>query len=148
MDTQKKDNQKRKITQIIVAVIAFALAFFGTQYFLKDNKNLTDEMQIFADGINEECPVKVDKYSRLDSVTVIDEKTFQYNYTLLDVAKAEVNLDTANKYIKPGLIEQAKSKPYLKPFRDNKVTFIHHYLDKNGEFVTDMKVTPEIYLEE
>lgn len=148
METSKSGNKKARITQIIIAIVAFTVAYFGAQKLFFKEDHLTKEMETFAAGINEKCPVKVDKYAVLDSVTVLDKNIFQYNYTLVDVVKAEVNLDTANKYIKPGLIDQAKTKPYLKPFRDQKVIFNHHYFDKNGEFITDIRITPEIYLSE
>lgn len=143
----KKENQQRKIKQILLAVIVFTIGYFTAQEFIFKGNKILNDMKGHAAVINENCPVKVDKYARLDSAVVIDKNTFQYNYTLIDLNKAEINLDTANKYIKPGLIDQAKTNPALKVFRENKVTFNHHYIDRNGDFVTDITVTPEIYLE-
>jgi hypothetical protein len=52
---------------------------------------------------------------------------------------------TVNKYIRPGIIENVKNGPELREFRKNKITLDYNYFDKNGEFVTQISVTPEMY---
>jgi hypothetical protein len=69
----------------------------------------------------------------------------QYNYTLVNLDKYEVNIDTVIKYIKPGLINNVKTNPDLKAYRDNKVTMAYNYKDKNGVFVLKINVTPDLY---
>jgi hypothetical protein len=36
----------------------------------------------------------VDEYSRFDSAVALPEKSFQYCYTLINLSKSEVNIDT------------------------------------------------------
>ena len=59
--------------------------------------------------------------------------------------KAEINLDTVKKYFEPGLINNVKTNPDLKTYRDNKTTMIYSYRDKKGEFVVKFSVTPDMY---
>ena len=75
------------------------------------------------------------------------KKTIQYNYILIGITKAEVNLDTVKKYVFPGVLQNAKTNPGMKLFRDNNVTLNYYYSDKNGAFVTEYIVKPEMYEE-
>lgn len=87
----------------------------------------------------------VDEFVTLDSITQIDAKTVQYNHTLVQFTKAEVNLDTVNKYIFSAVLENIKTNPDLKQFRENNVSFNYLYNDKEGIFIYTYKVNPEMY---
>ena len=89
--------------------------------------------------------MNVDEYSRLDSATALGKTNFNYYYTLFDTERSEVNLDTVNKYIRTGIIENVKTNPELRAFRKNRITMDYSYFDKNGEFVTKISVTPDLY---
>jgi hypothetical protein len=95
--------------------------------------------------MNKQTPMQIDEYTRLDSVSAIGKTNFIYYYSLIGVDKTEVNLDTLNKYLKPSLIENIKNSPDLKVYRDNKISLDYHYYDKNGEFMSKILVTPELY---
>ena len=87
----------------------------------------------------------IDQYTRLDNTVAFPNKSFQYNYTLINMDKSEVNLDTVKKYIEPGIINNVKTNPDLKIYRENNTTMIYNYRDKNGVFVLKIAVTPEMY---
>jgi hypothetical protein len=87
----------------------------------------------------------VDEYTTLKNVVVLPNKTIQYNYTLVGITKAEVKIDTVKKYFFPGVLQNVKTNPVMKLFRDNKVTINYSYSDKNGEFVIDYVIKPEMY---
>lgn len=87
----------------------------------------------------------VDQNTRLDNVAAFPNNIFQYNYTLVNLEKSEVNIDTVKKYLEPNIINNVKTNPDLKPYRDNKVTMAYNYRDKNGVFVLKIEVTPEMY---
>jgi len=44
-------------------------------------------------------------------------------------------------------INNVKTNPDLKIYRDNKVTMAYNYKDKNGIFVLKISVTPGLYAE-
>ena len=98
-----------------------------------------------ASELNATCPMMVDEFTRLDNANALPENAFQYNYTLVDLIKSEVDLEAVKNYIRPGLITIVRSDPKLKIYRDNKTTMIYSYRDKNGEFVAKFAVTPELY---
>ena len=87
----------------------------------------------------------VDQYTRLDNALALPENIFQYNYTLVNITQSEINLDTVKKYIEPSIINNVKTSPDLKIYRDNKTTMIYNYRDKNGVFVFKLSVTPDMY---
>lgn len=87
----------------------------------------------------------VDQFTRLDNVTAMPGDCFQYNYTLIGKTVDEVNLDTAAKYVKPNIINNVKTNPDLKYFRDKNVTLIYNYRDKAGVFVVKYDITPNLY---
>jgi hypothetical protein len=148
MEKPKQEKTKANRISIIVGAVAFAITSYGVQQLFFSNEPFDKQMKDAAIEVNKKCPMVVDEYSRLDSASTIDDKNFLYYYTLVDIEKSEVNLDTVNKYIRPNIISNVKNTPELKVFRDNKVTIDYNYYDKNGVFVTKISVTPEMYTEE
>ncbi|WP_340200828.1 hypothetical protein [Ascidiimonas sp. W6] len=135
---------KNKIASIIAGVLGFVIAFFSVQYFTSSS-NISKQMQEAAADLNTKLPIQTDAASRLDSVAAFEDHTYSYYYTLIDVEKAAVNMDTVNKYVKPELLRNARTNPELKGFRDHKITLDYIYYDKNGAYVTKITVTPENY---
>lgn len=88
----------------------------------------------------------VDRDTRLDNAVALPGNILQYNYTLVNLDKSEVNVDTVNKYVVPGIINNVRTNPGLKVYRDNKVTMDYAYKDKNGVFVLKISVTPDMYM--
>ena len=140
--------EKSKKTKIIIGVIAgisFGVFYFlGQQFFAPD---IGTELKNAAIKLNKETPIQVDEYTRLDSASSKGITNFSYYYTLINLDKSEVSLKSVNENFKPGLIENVKTSPDLKIYRDNKITMEYIYFDKNGEFVINIAVTPEIYNE-
>lgn len=140
---QKDKSKKGKAIGIIVGMIAFALSYYGVQQLFK--KDLESELKNAALELNKLTPMQIDEYTRLDSASTKGKTNFIYYYTLFDLEKSEVNLDTVNKYLRPSIIENVKISPELKIYRDNKITMDYKYYDKNGIFVMKISVTPELY---
>lgn len=143
--SEKGKLNKRNLAGSVVGIIAFGLAYFLVQQVFFKPPSYDKVMMKAASELNKTCPIMVDQSTRLDNAFASLENAFQYNYTLVDLTKAEVNPDTVRKYIEPGLINNVKTNPDLKIFRDNKTTVIYNYRDKNGEFVVKFSVTPEQY---
>ena len=98
-----------------------------------------------ASDLNKSCPIMVDKYTRLDNAVALPYNVFQYNYTLVANEKVGLNIDTVRKYIEPGIINNVKTNPEMKIFRDLGTTIEYKYCDKNGVFVLIISVTPNMY---
>lgn len=142
-ETEKKST-KKKVTQAVSFIITFVIAYFGVQY-LFFNTNPEEELANAAQEINEAMPKLIDKDTRLDSASTVSDKVFNYHYTLVNIEKSEVNVDTLQKYFGNKITESVKKSPDLQGFRDRKITMGYTYYDKNGNFVTTIKVTPEMY---
>lgn len=140
---QNKPTKKGKLMGMIVGAIAFAISFYVVQQFFKSDLEL--DLKKVATEFNKKGPQQIDQFTRLDSVSSIGKTNFVYYYTLIDMEKSEVNLDTVNKYVRPSIIENIKNSPELKIYRDNNITMDYKYYDRNGAFVLDIAVTPELY---
>jgi hypothetical protein len=147
IEPKKKITAKKKydLKTILGFVFGFSVMFFVTQYFF--NPTIDKQLAGFANEFNKTCPMTVNEYTTLKNVVALPDKTIQYNYILVDMTKAEVKLDTVKKYIFPSILQTVKTDPSMKLFRDNKVTINYNYADKNGVFVTEYIVKPEMYEE-
>ncbi|RXJ45776.1 hypothetical protein [Gelidibacter gilvus] len=143
---QNKEKKKGKTVGIIVGAITFAITFYAVQQFFKSD--VASELKTVASDFNTQGPMQLDQSLRLDSMGSIGKTNFIYYYTLLEIEKSEVNLDTVNKYVRPSLIENIKTSPELKIYRDNKITMDYKYYDKNGAFAMEIAITPELYKSE
>ena len=145
MEKTAEKSKTQKIIRTLAFIITFAVTYFAVQYFFFNKGSIEEQMKDAAVEINNISPKMVDEYSRLDSATTIADKTFQYHYTILKMTKEEINIDVLTKFIRPEVIENVRNSPELKIFRDNKITMSYNYYDKNGEFITSIDVTPELY---
>tara|TARA_R110000868_G_scaffold4211_2_gene26431 strand:- start:36336 stop:36899 length:564 start_codon:yes stop_codon:yes gene_type:complete len=141
----KKLDFKKKILIAIVTIIAFCISYFGTQYLFSQKASFNEEMIDVASELNKNCPIMIDEETRLDNTVALTNTIFQYNYTLVHMVKSEVSTEELEAYIKPILINNIKSNPEMKLFRDHKVTLNYAYKDKNGVFVLQLKITPALY---
>lgn len=87
----------------------------------------------------------IDSDTRLDNTIVLSQNTLQYNYTWVNMEKRTTDIDYIEKNFAPIVIENVKTNPGLKMFRDRNVTLSYYYKDKNGKFVYLLKITPKMY---
>lgn len=144
MKEQVKTIKKSKTISIVVGVISAMFSYYFVQkiFFKKD---VASEIKIAAIELNKQTPILIDEFSRLDSASTKGNTNFMYHYSLIGIEKEEVNIDTINKYIRPGIIENVKNSPELKFYRDHNITMDYKYYDENGAFVMEISVTPELY---
>ncbi len=91
-----------------------------------------------------QCPMAIDKDTRLDSLKHPQEGTIEYFYTLVnnsDVNSANINNFALENY----LINNIKNNAELKSLRRLNATFKMTYFDKNGVFLFSFDITPEKY---
>lgn len=148
LKSAEKQKNKKKVTiaAAIAFVVAFTLSFAGMQYFFAD-KSPDDTLSKVANELNKNCPITIDRDTRLDNVITFPDRTFQYNYTLTSIEKKGVNSIELKTYLTPKIIEGVRSSPDMKEFRENDVTVNYNYRDKNGTFLFKIGVTPQDYHE-
>lgn len=143
-EPNNKEPQKQNyVKSIIIFVVFFAAAFFGTKLIMKPS--VDKELEKVVAETNKNCPMSLDQYTTLKNVVTLPNKTIQYNCQLNQITKAEIDMKIVKENVFPQLLKNAKENPQVKSFRDNDVTIKYNYVDKNGEFVTEYVITPEMY---
>ncbi|MBX2964157.1 MAG: hypothetical protein KF687_16720 [Cyclobacteriaceae bacterium] len=98
-----------------------------------------------AQQANEAAPMMVDSETRLDGAEVLPNTTIQYNYTLVNVTKTEVDTVDVKRKLEPDLTNTIRTHPGAQVFHDHKATVIYRYHDKNDTYVFNITITPEMY---
>jgi len=146
METTSKQNDKKKLNLKTIVGLAFGLivAILVQQYFFKPPSFDKQMMQV-ASELNKTCPIMVDTETQLDNAVALPEKTFQYNYTLINMYKDSIDIERLEEYLKPVILNTIKTNPDLKSFRDNNVVMSYNYKDKNSTHVLKLIFTPDQY---
>ncbi|KAF2080266.1 hypothetical protein [Flavobacterium sharifuzzamanii] len=137
----------RKSTVLLLVLIGIAVAFVVYfQFYLgeKEDEVNTEVVELIA-KYNKSCPLNIQEGIRLDSVSLHEEKTVQYNLTLLNVVKETAEVNIIQEEIKKSLLSTAKANPGLKVFRENDYTLVYSYSDKKKVFLFDVKILPDEY---
>ncbi|MDD3004213.1 hypothetical protein [Flavobacterium sp.] len=129
----QKGSNKITVTQIIVFGISFGLAYFATNYFFFNKKELPNDMLInVAKEMNASMPKMIDAETRLDS-TSVENSTLNYHYTLINIDKDNANWNFDD--IKSNMIIKAQENldhnPSMKDYRENGVALHYIFNDKN-----------------
>jgi hypothetical protein len=104
----------------------------------------TQLKQISAE-LNKYCPQMIDTDTRLDSTSSPGNKTLTYYYTLSNKIKNELNTNEFRKSLTPRIIDNIKSNPQMGFIRDNEITLVYKYSDKNNSEVLNIIATPSDY---
>jgi hypothetical protein len=99
----------------------------------------------FASEYNKNCPIFVDKDTRLDNIITFPGKKIQYNYTLVNVNADYFNYSELKANLEPVIAANVRTSPEMKWLREKKTVFIYSYKDKNGVFMFKINITPDIY---
>ena len=89
----------------------------------------------------------VDSGTRLDNAISIPGNKLAYNYTLVNLLKADIDIDQLQEQMRPLLVNSVKTHDDLKIFRNNNVTLVYNHKDKDGVFLFKITVTPADYTE-
>ncbi len=136
-----EEGKKKIVTQVILFMVVFAIAFFGTKYVVSSFNSDNSELQKAVADMNKDCPKVIDNETRLDSVNTFDN-TFQYNYSLVNFSKGDPKLDIENvkKAIRSSAQENFDVNPAMKSFRDKDVSLKYSYKDKTGKDLFDFTI--------
>ena len=139
---------KRKSTgfRIILGIIIFAfVSLVFKMAFNKPSPTLNDDLIGAANNINAHAPIVIDSMLRFDRVNALHGNTFQYNYTLLTKDKSQIDTNLLKTSGRQLLIDQIKQNPKSFIFRDNGVVIEARYVDKNGDYVALISISPNEY---
>lgn len=137
----------RKSTGLLLLLIGIAVAFVAYfQFYLGEKEDeVNTEVKELVAKYNKSCPLNIQEGIRLDSVTLPQERTVQYNLTLIKVAKETAEISVIQEEIRKSLLSTAKANPGLQVFRENDYTLVYSYSDKKKVFLFDVKILPDEY---
>ncbi len=146
METISQQNNKQKLNfkPIIGLLVGGIILILVQQYFFKP-PSFDKQMMNAASELNKTCPIMIDAETQLDNAVALPEKTFQYNYTLINRHKDSIDIVRLKEYLKPVILNTIKTNPDLKSFRDNNITMAYSYKDKNSNHILKLTFTPEQY---
>ena len=142
-------NEPKKLSRInIIGLIVAAIlvpSYWIVQKWFDKPPSFDKQLMIVASEFNKTCPIMVDAQTRLDSALALPNNTFQYHYTFVDVETANVDTNDFKDYMAPNILEQMKTSPQMKSFRENKVILNYLYRDKNRQYIALITITPDMY---
>lgn len=140
-----ENKKSRRNPKVWFGIIFGAAIAISAQFFISKNPGIESTMKAAAAEINKSCPSMLDEQTRFDNVEVKDGKVFQYNYTLVNLTAADIDLEAAKKELEVNLVNSVKNDAELKIYRDNNTSLKYNYKDKDGKFLFLISVTPDKY---
>jgi hypothetical protein len=145
-----KSIKKEKIFNNTIGFVLVPLSFLLFLQFscnnTSDNKGVDNvDMTKVANEINKKCPMTVDSITRLDNTAALFNNTFEYNFTILNADKADYDTNLLKEVVKLSALNNIKTNPQSKIFRDNSTSILYVYYDMNGSYLCNILLTPEEY---
>lgn len=133
----------KKSVLLFVFPLLICLLAVGCSSKSKD-KLLQEAMEKEAAVLNSQCPIR-DGSLILNSCEVLADKTFRYNYTLLDPSIAQDTIAAAveNKAIMLNLIN---NNPVMNEYKQSGVSFSYYFETKDGKHIYSFRIGPEDYV--
>lgn len=138
-------SNKAKIMGVLIGSIVSGFTYWGVQQLFFSPPSLDKQLMAVANEINKTCPLMVDSETQMDNSVALPDNVFQYNYTLLTIEKAMVDTVDFKNYMETNIVNQVKTNPQMKFFRDRKVTMNYLYKDRNGEYISLISVSADEY---
>jgi hypothetical protein len=137
---------KKAITSnwLIILSIVFSVSFLSSCNQLLNKDDFQKILNQTAEDMNKKCPQTIDAETQLSNVVAMPNE-LRYCYKLVHYNLEDLNVDTFRHLMEPSLLNNAKTNPDLKIFRDNKTTLTWVYNDKGGRFITKISATEKDY---
>lgn len=139
--------KKKSLTiKIITGIIIFFVVTSLLKIILKEPAlTLDKELIAISNEINKRAPIIVDSITRLDNVQALNGNKLQYNYTITDTDKEEIDTVILKANTKQNMTNMLKTNPNAKYFRENKIDLLINYVDQNGKYVCNLSVPSTDY---
>ncbi|HYG35475.1 MAG TPA: hypothetical protein VEC99_11855 [Clostridia bacterium] len=136
---------------IILVIVGFALlagyriAEGFIDAMLKDKRSRSSQLSLaeIAKLANATLPKQIDNNTRLDREIAGPGNRMTYQYTLLNLAVADIDTAALTARLKPELIKAYRTMPELARYRARQVELQYEYRDKDGQHVTAILVSPK-----
>jgi len=141
----KRKHRRKNLAGLLAGALGALVIAVAAYFYYYKGISVDPQLMLEASQMNQSCPVMVDQVTRLDNAVALPGNTFQYNYTLVGIDKSQVNMDTLTKYVRPAILNNARTHPDMQNMRNRKVTLVYSYKDPQGVFVHKFVITPEMY---
>ena len=126
---------------VIVMIAAAILGYTAVSYLMRPSAASFDKgLMAAASELNKTLPMMVDNETRFDSAVAGPGRMFFYSYTLVNMSGADVDPADFAAKMTPKLVNNYRTLPQMKTFRNNKVTLNYIYHDKDGVVITNIEV--------
>jgi len=132
-----QQGNKKLIIQLIIFVVAFAIAFFGTKYVMAKFTSTKSIVEKTSEKLNKKCPLLLAPNIRLDHTDANSVKGQPGLVFVCTLTNEEVKAENFN----PSLVEQNTkavaqkdydTNPVLEKAKERDVTIYYVCKDKNG----------------
>lgn len=127
----------------IIGVALFVFLTCSLSFQCSEKNNIQKVMEKEAATVNSQCPVMLDKITRLDRCEVIPPKTFKYYYTSFQ--KDSSDTISIKKRLEPIMIKAIKNQVVMEPYRKSGVIFQYIYNNPEGEYLFQIKIGTDEY---
>lgn len=136
---------KTRKQSFFTLLISFVGIFCFTQ--CKDAKEtvVTKLLTAEAKKLNDQCPIQINEFVRIDSAKVEDGMKFVTYATIIYMDANSLSMDDFVRISKPDIVYAIQTKKELDPVRALGVIFIYSYTDINGKLLGEITIAPEDY---
>lgn len=133
-------NKKLKISGAILSGIVICVIVFMVFF-----RTASPDRAVFkfAKGMNRQCPLMIDRETRLDRVNAFADNTLHFNYTLINHVKDSLPVENLKNFMEPAILDKIKTSPTLNKYIKKNLTWVYSYNDKKGDFIFKITYTPE-----
>ncbi len=154
MAEQKTQSKAKQILLTILGAIMF-IAFISmlvtgnfpwrTKPSASTQLHLNKDLMQLVSEYNKQAPFMIDANTQFDNIMLLPGNKIRYTFTAVNMTKDEIDVDAAKDEQATMLINQIRTNPQMKIFRKNKVSFSLLYKDKDGDFIYELAITPDMY---
>ncbi len=102
-----------------------------------DQRSLSVELTKTAAMLNKNGPVMLDEETRLDSVATFSSHII-YNNTMINYSVEQLDPNQFTTLLQDLVIKPLCGNKDLKAFKEYGVTMVYRYLDKSGNFISEL----------
>lgn len=142
----KTNSKLRNFLLILVAIVVAVVVRLGLGYVTNSAINQFQLANAVAEA-DKQTPIMVDSDTRLDKVEMVSANTIKYNYTLVNYTKADLGEDLTDlkAAIRDSIITLSKKETKLDELRENNITQVYSYKDKDGVLLFDISLLASQY---
>jgi len=139
--------EKRNVSQqtIMRAIMGAALLYLMASCFSCGNDSFDKVLMKTAQEINKNCPMMIDKDTRLDTTLGGPGNRFTYYYTLINYGADDLDTEKFISLMKPRLLNNVKTNKDMETFRKKNVEIVYVYRSKDQKEIGRIILSPSDY---